>query len=183
MCPENIHITDNGIIPLKERVADTYFDPIRRVASKMSGELKKPKAKLPVLPPDPHPTEEPKGGGGGKEGERERQPPARRRGMGFELKRLPHASLDAAIAKAEHYRDLNQPEEAESICRDVIDIDAAYARAWKLLGLALTDRFASGRVGLLEEAIQAFERLPDGVRAHLSHRGRVGASGQGPRGA
>jgi len=81
--------------------------------------------------------------------------------MGFELKRLPHASLDAAIAKAEHYRDLNQPEEAESICRDVIDVDAAHAKAWRLLGLALTDRFASGHVGLLEEAVLAFERLPD----------------------
>ena len=45
--------------------------------------------------------------------------------MAFELKRLPHASLDAAIAKAEHYRDLNQPEEAESICRDVLDVDAS----------------------------------------------------------
>src|SRR3984885_10154063 len=81
--------------------------------------------------------------------------------MPYALKRLPPETLDAAIAKAEHYRDLNQPEEAESICRDVIDIDAAYAKAWKLLGLALTDRFASGQVGLLEEAIQAFERLPD----------------------
>jgi succinate dehydrogenase / fumarate reductase iron-sulfur subunit len=29
VCPEHIHITDNAIIPLKERVADTYFDPIR----------------------------------------------------------------------------------------------------------------------------------------------------------
>jgi len=31
VCPEHIHITDNGIIPLKERVADRYFDPIRAV--------------------------------------------------------------------------------------------------------------------------------------------------------
>jgi succinate dehydrogenase / fumarate reductase iron-sulfur subunit len=29
VCPEHIHITDNAIIPLKERVADLYFDPIR----------------------------------------------------------------------------------------------------------------------------------------------------------
>ena len=29
VCPEDIHITDNGIIPLKERIADTFFDPIR----------------------------------------------------------------------------------------------------------------------------------------------------------
>jgi succinate dehydrogenase / fumarate reductase, iron-sulfur subunit len=62
VCPESIHITDNGIIPLKERVADDFFDPVRWVASKVSGEVKKPKAKLPVLPPDPHPTEEPTSG-------------------------------------------------------------------------------------------------------------------------
>jgi succinate dehydrogenase / fumarate reductase iron-sulfur subunit len=29
LCPEHIHITDNAIIPLKERVADDYFDPLR----------------------------------------------------------------------------------------------------------------------------------------------------------
>ena len=29
VCPEHIHITDNAIIPLKERVDDVYFDPIR----------------------------------------------------------------------------------------------------------------------------------------------------------
>jgi succinate dehydrogenase / fumarate reductase iron-sulfur subunit len=37
VCPEHIHITDNGIIPLKERVADRYFDPIRAVFRKLSG--------------------------------------------------------------------------------------------------------------------------------------------------
>src|ERR1700683_1375769 len=31
VCPENIHITDNAIIPLKERVADRYYDPIKRL--------------------------------------------------------------------------------------------------------------------------------------------------------
>ena len=36
VCPEHIHITDNGIIPLKERVADRYFDPIRTVLRKLS---------------------------------------------------------------------------------------------------------------------------------------------------
>ena len=28
VCPEEIQITDDGIIPLKERVVDRYFDPI-----------------------------------------------------------------------------------------------------------------------------------------------------------
>ena len=31
VCPEHINITDNGIIPLKERVVDEYFDPLRRL--------------------------------------------------------------------------------------------------------------------------------------------------------
>ena len=29
VCPEDIHITDNAIIPLKERVADRFYDPFR----------------------------------------------------------------------------------------------------------------------------------------------------------
>jgi succinate dehydrogenase / fumarate reductase iron-sulfur subunit len=37
LCPEHIHITDNAIIPLKERVADTYFDPVRGLIRLLSG--------------------------------------------------------------------------------------------------------------------------------------------------
>ena len=29
MCPEHIKITDNGIIPMKERVVDVKYDPVR----------------------------------------------------------------------------------------------------------------------------------------------------------
>ncbi|HEY3822252.1 MAG TPA: tetratricopeptide repeat protein [Polyangiaceae bacterium] len=81
--------------------------------------------------------------------------------MSYSLKRLSRTNLEAAIARAAHYRDLNQPEEAESICRDVLDVDPENQQAWKLLGLALTDQFAGLQVGLLEEAIEAFERLTD----------------------
>ena len=28
VCPEHIHITDNAIIPLKERVVDRFYDPV-----------------------------------------------------------------------------------------------------------------------------------------------------------
>jgi succinate dehydrogenase / fumarate reductase iron-sulfur subunit len=31
VCPEGIGITDNAIIPLKERVVDEYFDPLRKL--------------------------------------------------------------------------------------------------------------------------------------------------------
>ena len=31
VCPEDIHITDNAIIPLKERTVDRYYDPIKKL--------------------------------------------------------------------------------------------------------------------------------------------------------
>lgn len=33
VCPENITITDNAIIPLKERVADRFYDPLMKLLS------------------------------------------------------------------------------------------------------------------------------------------------------
>jgi succinate dehydrogenase / fumarate reductase iron-sulfur subunit len=50
VCPESINITDNGIIPLKERVADDNYDPIRWLLRKVSGGTKKTPASLPVVP-------------------------------------------------------------------------------------------------------------------------------------
>jgi succinate dehydrogenase / fumarate reductase iron-sulfur subunit len=46
VCPEHIHITDNSIIPLKERVADVSFDPVRWAARKLSGSKMKPQENL-----------------------------------------------------------------------------------------------------------------------------------------
>jgi succinate dehydrogenase / fumarate reductase iron-sulfur subunit len=37
VCPEHIHITDNGIIPLKERVVDRYYDPLMMLWRKITG--------------------------------------------------------------------------------------------------------------------------------------------------
>jgi len=31
VCPQEITITDNAIIPLKERVADKFYDPVKRL--------------------------------------------------------------------------------------------------------------------------------------------------------
>jgi succinate dehydrogenase / fumarate reductase iron-sulfur subunit len=42
VCPEHIHITDNSIIPLKERVADRYFDPVRRALRQVTGSEQPP---------------------------------------------------------------------------------------------------------------------------------------------
>ena len=40
VCPEGIKITDNAIIPLKERVADQYFDPLRALVRLVRGKPK-----------------------------------------------------------------------------------------------------------------------------------------------
>ena len=37
VCPEGITITDNAIIPLKERVVDEFYDPLRKLARKVLG--------------------------------------------------------------------------------------------------------------------------------------------------
>ena len=37
VCPESIHITDNAIIPLKERVVDRFYDPVAMVWRKITG--------------------------------------------------------------------------------------------------------------------------------------------------
>ena len=37
VCPEDIHITDNAIIPLKERVVDQFYDPLTMLFRKITG--------------------------------------------------------------------------------------------------------------------------------------------------
>jgi len=37
VCPEHINITDNGIIPMKERVVDRYYDPVTIIGRKLFG--------------------------------------------------------------------------------------------------------------------------------------------------
>ena len=79
--------------------------------------------------------------------------------MGRKLKPLGARNLAAAVALAKHYRDLNQPEEAESICRDILDVAPDNDDAWRLLGLALTDRFPAAWMTLFDEACAAFGKL------------------------
>jgi tetratricopeptide (TPR) repeat protein len=80
--------------------------------------------------------------------------------MTLELKRLADKNLGAAITLAKHYRDLNQPEEAESICRDVLEVAPADVDALRTLGLVLTDRFKTEWVSLFDEACAVFKKLP-----------------------
>jgi tetratricopeptide (TPR) repeat protein len=86
--------------------------------------------------------------------------------MKFTLKTISQAGIPEAISKVELYRSLNEPEEAESICRDILAVDPEHQLALRLLGLAITDQFhgdPSDRHGEVEEIfqrlVQRYERL------------------------
>jgi len=59
----------------------------------------------------------------------------------MDLKPLDLDAIPAALARAERYRLLNEPSEAESICLDVLAVDADNQPARIMLLLALTDQF------------------------------------------
>ena len=61
--------------------------------------------------------------------------------MELKLKPISQACIAEAISKAEVYRYLNEPGEAESICRDILAVEPANQTALRLLGLAITDQF------------------------------------------
>ena len=62
----------------------------------------------------------------------------------LDLKPLSQAAIPAALEKAERYRLLNEPAEAESICLDVLQADPENQQAIITLLLAVTDRFSKG---------------------------------------
>jgi hypothetical protein len=86
--------------------------------------------------------------------------------MEYELKRISKSGIPEAIAKAERYRSLNEPEEAESICHDILAIDPHHQLALRSLGLALTDEFCGGGTDRFREAEKIFELLTDPYERH-----------------
>ncbi len=81
--------------------------------------------------------------------------------MEFKLKPISKSSIPEAISKAELYRSLNEPEEAESICHDILAADPQNQLALRLLGLALTDQFTGSGADRYAEVEGIFESLPD----------------------
>jgi tetratricopeptide (TPR) repeat protein len=81
--------------------------------------------------------------------------------MEFKLKTISPEGIDAALAKAELYRFLNEPEEAESICEDVLAIQPGHQLALRTLGLALTDQFTGSTSDRYADAEQAFRQLTE----------------------
>jgi hypothetical protein len=81
--------------------------------------------------------------------------------MEYKLKYISTAGIAEAITKVELYRSLSEPEEAESICRDILNVEPQHQLALRLLGLALTDQFAGGSSDRYREAEQIFQQLND----------------------
>jgi hypothetical protein len=78
----------------------------------------------------------------------------------FELKSLSPEAIPAALEKANRYRLLNEPEQAESICEDVLRLEPDNQEALIALILALTDRFDADRPASPDAARRLLARVP-----------------------
>jgi hypothetical protein len=79
----------------------------------------------------------------------------------IDLKPITLEAIPAALSKAERYRLLNEPTEAESICLDVLAIDPENQPALVMLLLALTDQFRAGPAECFTSAKKVLPRLKD----------------------
>jgi hypothetical protein len=104
----------------------------------------------------------------------------------FALKRISADAVERAVGRAEHYRLLNDPDQAESICLDILAVDPGNQRARITLILSLTDQFQKGGGSHgVRRAKEHLAKLPGDYerayysglvaerqgRAHLSHGG------------
>lgn len=80
-------------------------------------------------------------------------------GPPFKLKPLKKSAIPRALEKAMRYRLLNEPVEAESICRDILAADAKHQEAIVLLLLSLTDQFGTGMARTVPKAKELLPQL------------------------
>jgi len=86
--------------------------------------------------------------------------------MDLKLKTISKSGIAEAIAKAELYRYLNEPEEAESICRDILAADPNHALGLRTLGLTITDQFTGESTDRYAEVEKIFQGLKDPYERH-----------------
>ena len=78
----------------------------------------------------------------------------------FTLKPLSVSAIPAALAKAERYRLINEPEQSQSICEDVLRADPGNTQAIVTLILALSDGFPRHQAGSAARADELVSQLP-----------------------
>jgi tetratricopeptide (TPR) repeat protein len=81
--------------------------------------------------------------------------------MELKLKTISKDGIAEALSKVELYRYLNEPEEAESICNDILAADPENQIAQRLLGLTITDQFEGQTSDRYAEAEKIFQSLAD----------------------
>lgn len=81
--------------------------------------------------------------------------------MEFKLKSISKSGIPEAISKVELYRYLNESEEAESICHDILAVERDNQLAVRLLGLTITDQFTGHPTDRYAEAERIFHSLTD----------------------
>jgi tetratricopeptide (TPR) repeat protein len=86
--------------------------------------------------------------------------------MELALKTISRSGIAEALSKASLYRTLNEPEEAESICHDVLAIEPENQTAQRILGLAMTDQFTGQPSDRYAEVQEIFECLADTYERH-----------------
>ena len=63
----------------------------------------------------------------------------------FDLKLISHDAIPDSLKKAERYRLLGEPDEAESVCLDILQVDPGNQEGLVMLILAISDQFRSER--------------------------------------
>ncbi len=79
----------------------------------------------------------------------------------FDLKPISEQSIPAALEKAKHYRLLNQPWQAESICHDILSTSPDNQSVIYVLVLAITDQFEGSSRKSLSDALEVADMLTD----------------------
>ena len=106
----------------------------------------------------------------------------------FKLKPISKEAIPRAIQKAERYRLINQSWAAESICRDILEIDPTNQQVLVMFVLALTDQLADDYGHISQTVQEMLPRISDAYqRAYytgiasersgqaLLHRGGMGS--------
>jgi hypothetical protein len=78
----------------------------------------------------------------------------------FELKPLSPSAIPAALAKAERYRLINEPEQSQSICEDILAAEPGHHGAVVMLVLALSDQFDRRHGEAASRALELVAQLP-----------------------
>lgn len=78
----------------------------------------------------------------------------------FKIKPISKESIPTALERAERYRLLGEPILAESICKDILEVDPQNDKAIIIMLLAITDQFSASPLADMNQAKELLPKLP-----------------------